>query len=339
MPVSFALPLALYSTKYDHIQRQSNVLKCGVFRLVLCLALALPVFAKDQYLFTSFRNNGETGVFLALSQDGQQWNSLNSDKPWLKPEIPGMLMRDPWLGRGPDGVWHLLWTCGWTRPQTGGLVIGHASSKDLLNWSPQEQIPVLAEEPTAMNAWAPEAVWDPAKQRWIVFWATTIPAAPAKPKVIGEKGYDHRIYAATTKDWKTWEKAKRWFDPGFNCIDSTLVHDGDRWVMIFKDERVDPLQKRLRLAFSHSPDGPWTSVSEPFSGDWVEGPTAIRIGAEWWIYFDHYRSPQRYGAIKTRDWKTFEDETEKVSFPSGQRHGTAVVISEELAETLRRQER
>jgi hypothetical protein len=310
-----------------------------VFRVVLLFLATLPLMGKGWYLFTSFRGNGETGVYLALSDDGAHWTALNNDKPWLKPELEGMLMRDPWLGRGPDGVWHLLWTCTWTRPNNGGLVIGHASSPDLLSWTEQQQVPVLKDAPAAMNAWAPEAVWDQAKGEWIIFWATTIPEPTATPKLPGDKRYDHRIYAARTKDWKTLSPATLWFDPGFNCIDSTVVQDGRRWVMIFKDERSSPLEKRLRLAFSESPAGPWTGVSEPISGDWVEGPTTLRIGPAWWIYFDHYRQPQHYGALKTADWRNFEDVTDKVSFPPGQRHGTVVTIDEKLAQILRRQKR
>jgi hypothetical protein len=66
----------------------------------------------------------------------------------------------------------------------------------------------------------------------------------------------------------------------------------------------------------------------------VEGPTAAKIGQEWWIYFDHYAKPQHYGAMATRDWKTFTDVTEQLSFPNGQRHGTIVKISDETAKTL-----
>ena len=74
------------------------------------------------------------------------------------------------------------------------------------------------------------------------------------------------------QDFQSFAPAKLWFDPGFNSIDSTLVHDGKHWIMIFKDERKTPLMKRLRLAFADSPRGPWKDVTEPFSGDWVEGP-------------------------------------------------------------------
>src|SRR5215217_1681961 len=104
-----------------------------MFRALVALLCAPVVFAADWYLFTSFRKNGETGVYLALSQDGREWTPLNANQPWIKPEAPGMLMRDPFVAQGPDGVWHLLWTWGWTRQETGGnLKIGHATSKDLI---------------------------------------------------------------------------------------------------------------------------------------------------------------------------------------------------------------
>jgi len=104
------------------------------------------------------------------------------------------------------------------------------------------------------------------------------------------------------------------------------VQSGKQWVMIFKDERKDPLQKKLRLAFADSPAGPWKNVTEPFTGDWVEGPTAIQIDHWWYIYFDHYAKPQHYGAGRTKDWKNFEHVTGQMEFPAGQRHGTVVKI-------------
>jgi hypothetical protein len=303
-------------------------------KILLALVFAAPLLG-DSYLFTSFRRNGETGVFFALSHDGRQWTPLNGNQPWLKPGEPGMLMRDPWLGQGPDGVWHMVWTWGWTVKDMGGkLKIGYASSKDLIHWSPQRALAVMENEPAALNLWAPEAVWDAARKEWIVFWASTIPGRFPDTEGTGDSGYNHRIYAATTKDWQTFSPARLWFDPGFNCIDTTVVHAGNRWILVFKDERKNPQVKKLRLAFADSPAGPWNDVTEPFSGDWVEGPSVAQIGAEWWVYFDHYTNPRHYGAMRTVDWKTFEDITPQVSFPADHRHGTVVKIPDALARQL-----
>jgi hypothetical protein len=303
---------------------------------LIALSLTPALVAGDAYLFTSFRGNGETGVYLALSSDGKKWTTLNDDKPWVAPEHAGMLMRDPWLGRGPDGTWHMLWTWGWTREQAGGLKIGYASSKDLVTWTAQREIPLLQSEPSARNVWAPEAVWDAAKGQWVIFWATTIPGRFPDTEGAGDNGYNHRFYATTTKDWQTFTPSTLLFDPGFNCIDATMVQDSQRWVMIFKDERKTPLKKNLRLAFAESPEGPWSGISEPFTDAWNEGPTAVRMGNEWWIYFDHYLDPQHYGAVRTRDWKSFEDMTGEISFPKGQRHGTVVSVPGGVAEKLQK---
>jgi hypothetical protein len=294
-------------------------------KAAVLLLLANLAFAGDWFLFTSFRKNGETGVFLAVSENGRKWTPLRNNQPWIKPEHPGMLMRDPFLTRGKDGTWHLLWTWGWTRKETGGhLKIGYSSSKDLLTWSPQKEIAVFQNEPAARNAWAPEAVWDAAKGEWIIFWSTTL-------RHPGEE-YDHRLYSMTTRDWKTFSEPKLWFDPGFNCIDATLVPNGKRWIMVFKDERKTPEMKNLRLAFANTPAGPWTSVTEPFSDSWVEGPTVAKINGDWIIYFDRYRE-HRYGALKTRDWKTFDPVP--VSFPDDHRHGTVVAITDKEAQSLK----
>lgn len=304
-----------------------------VQRRLLAFLLAMPLAAADHFLFTSFRRNGETGVFLAISSDGRKFEPLKNNQPWIKPEHPGGLMRDPWIAQGPDGTWHMLWTWGWTRKESNGnLQLGYSSSKDLITWTTQRAIPVMQDEPTARNAWAPEAVYDPASKDWVIFWSTTIPGRFPTTETEGDSGYNHRIYSMTTKDWKTFTPVKLFFDPGFNCIDATIVKAGARWVMVFKDERKTPQVKRLRLAFADSPRGPWRDVTEPFTSDWVEGPTVAQAAGEWFIYFDHYSRPQHYAGLRTRDWKTFEPLD--VTFPTDHRHGTVVKIPETVAKKL-----
>lgn len=70
--------------------------------------------ATEPYLFSFFRDNGETGLYLAYSYDGLKWTTLNNDKSVLKPQVgKERLMRDPCIYRGPDGVFHMVWTTGW----------------------------------------------------------------------------------------------------------------------------------------------------------------------------------------------------------------------------------
>jgi hypothetical protein len=285
------------------------------------------------FLFTSFRGNGETGVYFALSEDGYRWTPVRRDQPVVPPRIPGMLMRDPFLVLGPDGRWHMLWTTGWTRSkEDGSLTIGYASSADLASWPEQRRIPIPLEG--ARNAWAPEMAWDPKQKEWIVLWASTIPGRFPEGEQSGDSGYNHRIWAMRTRDFARFTKPELFFDPGFNVIDSTIVRAGRRWLMVFKDERRDPLKKNLRLAWASGPAGPWVAGAETFTKSWIEGPSAIRTGRDWLIYFDHYGKPQHYGAYRTRDWKSFEDVTDKLQFPPGHRHGSVVRISRQEKERL-----
>ena len=289
--------------------------------------------AEDQpyYLFTSFRGNGEDGLHLAMSRDGYHWTALNQDRSFLKPSVgKGKLMRDPSLARANDGTFHLVWTTGWS-DQT----IGYASSKDLIHWSEQRAIGVMAHEPTARNSWAPELFYDESKRQWLIFWATTIPGRFPETDSTGNNGNNHRIYYTSTKDFKTFSPARLFFDPGFNVIDATMVKISGKHYLVFKDERQTPVKKNLRLAIADSAEGPYGQVSEPFTRDWVEGPTAIKIRDEWFVYFDQYRE-HRYGAVKSKDFKHWEDVSNQLSFPADHRHGTILKIAEDLARDLQR---
>ena len=97
-------------------------------------------------------------MFLTTSTDGLKWTELKAPngKSFLEPQVGGKLMRDPCLRRGPDGVFHLVWTTSWGRPP----VFGYASSTDLIHWSEERAIPVMENDPTAVNVWAPELFYD-----------------------------------------------------------------------------------------------------------------------------------------------------------------------------------
>jgi len=282
------------------------------------------------YIFTSFRGNGEDGLHLAISRDGRTWTPTNEDRSWLKPSVGnGKLMRDPSLAIGPDRVFRMVWTTGWW-DQT----IGYASSKNLIDWSAQKAIPVMAHEPTARNAWAPELYYDEVKREWIIFWASTIPGKFPGAQQPGANEKNHRIYAVTTRDFETFTPTRLFFDPGFNVIDATIIREGAKYYMIFKDEREDPVKKNLRMAVANTAQGPYEQASDPFTRDWVEGPTAIKIGAEWFVYFDIYRE-KRYGAVKSKDLKNWQDISSEMKFPADHRHGTVLEINAAVAEKLK----
>jgi alpha-L-fucosidase len=281
---------------------------------------------ENVYLFTSFHGNGEDGLRFLYSFDGYKW--VNVPGTFLKPLVgPSKLMRDPSLLRGPDGMYHLVWTTGWQKDQG----FGYSSSQDLVHWSPQRFIHVMKHEPTTVNVWAPELFYDDQKKQFIICWASTIPGR--FPDHEEPHDNNQRMYYTTTRDFKTFSPTKLFFDPDFSVIDCQIIKDNDRYVLLLKDNSRP--ERNLRLAFGKSPLGPWGSVSSKYTENFTEGPSAIKLGEDWIIYYDAYRS-YTYGAVKTHDFKTFTDISGQVQFPKDHKHGTTLQVSrKELAYLLK----
>ncbi len=303
----------------------------AAFIAALLLAPAALPEEEPVLLFTSFRGNGEDGLHLAFSEDGYRWTPLNDDKTFLRPQIGSKLMRDPCLLRGPDGTFHLVWTSGWT----DRMMFGYACSKDLLEWSEQRAVPVMEDEPECRNVWAPELFYDDEKGQFLILWSSTIPGKFPGTDDTGDNGYNHRIYSVTTKDFRTFTKSRLFYDGGFNVIDATMIRAEEKVVLIVKDETKKPVKKNLRIAVGDSAGGPFGPAGEPFTVSWVEGPSAIRIGDAYFVYFDHYARPHYYGAVRSKDLKTWEDVSKRMQFPPGHRHGTVIRVPREVVDRLR----
>ncbi|HEY8966799.1 MAG TPA: glycoside hydrolase family 43 protein [Candidatus Methylacidiphilales bacterium] len=296
------------------------------------------------YLFAYFTEpNGKDGLRLAWSRDGYAWTPLNGGRGYLKPSVGvDKLMRDPCILRGPDGIYRMVWTVSWGHH--GDFSVGYASSPDLIHWSDQEAIPVMASEPAAANCWAPEINYDAENGEYLLYWSSTIPGRFIETDGTAEGTWNHRFYCTTTKDFKTWTPTRVLYDPGFCCIDATIMPspaaDG-RFLMFFKNETLKPkAAKNLWMATAEHVGGPYghlvgplTGPASPLRSDWAEGPTSIRIGDDYIVYFDCYRQ-HRYGAIRSKDLKTWEDISDKVSFPAGARHGTVLEVPGEVVAKL-----
>jgi beta-xylosidase len=271
-------------------------------------------------------------LHLALSTNGYYWQALKGDHSFLKSDVGAGLMRDPCLAHGPDGRFHMVWTCGWTAEK--GKVIGYSQSADLLKWSEPKAVTVMENEPQARNIWAPEIFYDSKRTCWQIFWSTTIPGRFPESDKTGDDGYNHRFYFCTTPDFQTFSPSRLLYDPGFNCIDATLLEGEHRFYLIFKDERKKPLKKNLRYASAAQPQGPYDDLSQAFTGDWVEGPSAIKIKDQYLVYFDHYAAPAYYGAVRSKDLRQWEDCSKEMTFPRGHRHGTVLRVEPHVSAGL-----
>lgn len=186
----------------------------------------------------------------------------------------------------------------------------------------------MGNEPTAKNCWAPEIFYDEDNLRYLIFWATTIDGAFPETYNPSDDN-NHRIYYVSTQDFVTYTPTALFYDPGFNCIDATLNKDGSQYVMFIKNEtKVPTAQKNIRIATASAAGGPYGAASASITptGVWVEGPTAMQIGQDWYLYYDEYTLGKMGGQKSSDDMQTWQDITNQLSFPSGVRHGTIFTV-------------
>jgi hypothetical protein len=285
---------------------------------------ALPVPSADSvYLFSTFQEPAQDGLRFVYSFDGYHWTNVPG--LFLKPEVGNKIMRDPSVLVGPDGIYHVVWTSAWR----GDKGFGYASSKDLVHWSEQAFVPVMTNEPTTINVWAPELFYDDKEKQFIICWASTIPGR--FPDYLEPHDNNHRMYFTTTRDFKKFTPTKLFLDPGFSVIDCQILQDKNRYVLLLKDNTRP--ERNIRVAFGESPLGPWQNVSPPFTDKLTEGPCALRVGDDWIVYYESYQA-KHYSAAKTRDFEAFADVTKEMTFPEGLKHGTALKVPRAILDGL-----
>jgi hypothetical protein len=277
--------------------------------------------AHGAWLFAYFQEPANQGIYLDLSRDGYHYMPLNDGQPWVVPAQPGELMRDVFLTRGPDSLFHMVWTWGWH-----GDSLGYASSPDLFAWSEQKEIPIMADFPETGNVWAPETYWDAQRKQWLIIWSSSMK----------DSNTGNHIWSALTSDFNTFSKPQIFFDPGYVVIDATIFHGrAGPYRLIFKQQTLDPLTYQERVATGPSLEGPWSGISGPINETWSEGPSAIQVGNRYIVFYDHYRAPRaRYEAVATLDWKHWKDITAQTALPAHSKHGSFLWITDEEAVRL-----
>jgi beta-xylosidase len=238
-------------------------------------------------------------------------------------------LRDPSILRAPDGTFHLVWTGSWKAKS-----FGYASSKDLINWSEAKSVAAMEHEPTTRNVWAPELFYDDKSELFYIIWSSTIPDKFPETAKSSEDDLNHRLYYTTTKDFKTFAETKPFWNPGHNVIDGFLAKSANRYLLFYKDETLRPeAKKNILLAIGSSPTGPFEVQGNISPTNWAEGPSALNIDGTWYVYFDLY-SKGHFGAVRSKDLKTWEDITDKLSMPAKSRHGTMFEVDVEILKKM-----
>src|SRR5690606_32342336 len=200
--------------------------------------------------------------------------------------------------------------------------LGYASSPDLVNWSAADYITV---DLNVEHVWAPESFHDEASGKTMIFWSSPVDDNPAAAD-------PHSIYYVLTDDFETFsDPAVLVAQPSRNLIDATIVAEGERYLMILKDEADG--QKNLRALYSDELFGElaWTDApSAPLTGNYAaEGPSILQRDGQLFVYFDKYGEGS-YGALRATDAALdtpagWQDVSEEVFFP-GVRHGTPIEV-------------
>lgn len=286
------------------------------------------------YLFVTFKGEKTPlteQVYFGLSQDGRNWTALNNGDPILISDLGEKGARDPFLLRSHDGAqFYLLATdLSWNRDPSGCRAVRAGSrsiliweSADLVNWSEPRLVAVAPED--AGCAWAPEAVYDVEAGDYLVFWASTTRL---------DDFAKHRIWAARTKDFKTFSAPFIYIEKPTGIIDTTIVREGGAYFRFSKDEH----QKRIAMESAPRLTGPWTDVPG-FNLDDLRGyegpecyivePATSEKPATWCLILDHYSKGQGYQPFVTRDLAGASFEPgEGFSFPFHFRHGSVMPVT------------
>jgi hypothetical protein len=310
---------------------------------LLSAVSAIASAAPGGYLFVTFKGESTPlteQVYFGLSPDGREWSALNGGRPVLVSGLGEKGVRDPFILRSHDGkTAYLIATDlsinlnnNWSRAvRAGSRAVIVWESTDLVNWSEPRRVEVAP--PDAGCTWAPEAVYDEQNGDYLVFWASTTKRDDFKK---------HRIWAARTKDFRSFGEPFVFIEKATTIIDTTIIHDGTQYYRFTKDEQF----KAITFESADKLAGPWRYV-ENFSLSKLQGyegpacfplaPTSPGEKPVWCLLLDHYSRGEGYKPFVTTDLAGGKfTPASDIRFPFRFRHGTVLAISDEEFARLKR---
>lgn len=308
---------------------------------MMIMLTAATAFAGDGgFLFITFKGEQTPmteQIYFGLSKDGRQWEALNGGNPILVSKLGDKGVRDPFLLRSHDGKKFYLiatdlsinLTHDWgraVRAASKSIVIWE--STDLVKWDEPRLVQVAPDD--AGCAWAPEAVYDEDTKDYLVFWASMTKS---------DNFAKHRIWAARTKDFKTFSKPFIYIEKPNTIIDTDIVRGDGKYYRFTKDEKF----KAVTMEVSDKLMGPWTDVPNfslaKLTG--YEGPECYQVAAAdgkpatWCLIMDNYAKGQGYKPFVTTDLASGQfTPGEGFKFPFKFRHGSILKLSDEEYQRL-----
>ena len=294
------------------------------------------------YIFAYFRS-GESRedrtekLHFAYSRDALNWYELNKNLAVYTPEIGDGILRDPFIKKGPDGKFHMVFTI---RPL--GIGIGYANSEDLVTFRDEKILDVMSNYDDVKNTWAPEWSWDPVNKDYFVYWASTVGESDdADSNGRANMFNDNKHYSTHTGDWKSVDPAKLFFDPGYQTIDANITEYNGTYYMFYKDETgvfdESAPPAACRYATSDRLTGGYGNISPIITPDFTEGPAVLQSpnDEKFYLYYDYWKFG-RYGIKESADLVNWSDELPRESFrfPFQRRHGCFLPVKESELSTM-----
>jgi beta-galactosidase len=152
---------------------------------------------------------------------------------------------------------------------------------------------------------------------------------------LGKLADAFHIYCTTTTDFKTFTPTKLFYSKeGENEIDATLLYDTDNneWLLFNKiwSTGIDAID----VLKSASLEGPWTLLSKNIIPKIIgEGPTSVKIGKYYHVYFDKYKE-NHMGLTRSTDLIEWEDMSSHIKFPPHAKHGTVFKVTPDIVKLI-----
>lgn len=272
------------------------------------------------YLMVYFKDDTH-GLYMALSKDGYSFTDVNNAKPIIAGDTIAEQkgIRDPYIYRGPDGMFYLALTdlhiygqkagyrnTEWEREgkQYGwgnnrGIVL--MKSPDLINWS-HKVLRIDQSFPELVNigcAWAPEMIYDEVKKKTMIYFSMRFGVGK-------EKVYYSYLSDDFTK-LETIPKPIFEYPNGVAYIDADITKVGNKYHMLYASHDGT---SGVKQAVSDSVNTGYVYDPKWYDPEKVgcEAPTVYkRIGeSKWVMIYDIYRiNPHNFGFSETTDFVNF----------------------------------
>lgn len=263
----------------------------SLFLAVMMVVTSVPAFAlnapaaeNSKYLFAYFTGDTVDGqkIRFATSSDGKNFRTLNNGNYTVTQKTGTQCARDPYLFYSEkENCYYLLATdydyshSNWGDKQSTMTVW---KSNDLITWSNEthidaKNIPGIKFD---NNLWAPQALWDDAEQKYMVYYSTNVDGSKAVVYSYTSDLFDVTKYSVPQKIG----------DFAFSNIDADITKVGDEYVLFIKNE--DGNSKKIYAAVSSTPNSFSNPVLLNSKNKSFEGPQLYKTSTGYTLAFDEY---------------------------------------------------